>query len=60
MNEFIAEIEIIGINPFVSVPENILTELFKNAGKVKGPIPIRGFLNGKPYQQTLVKYKGKW
>lgn len=60
MNEFTAEIGIIGINPFVSVPENILAELFRNAGKEKSPIPIRGIINGKPYQQALIKYKGKW
>ncbi|MDG3581671.1 YdeI/OmpD-associated family protein [Galbibacter pacificus] len=57
---FKATIEIIGINPFVHVPEAILTEIFKQAGKNKGPVPIRGTINRKKYVQTLVKYKGDW
>ena len=60
MNEFNAELAIIGINPFVYVPQEILSDLFEKAGKSKGPIPIRGTVNGRPYQQTLVKYKGDW
>ena len=60
MQTFKANIEIIGINPFVFVPENVLTELFIQAGKDKGPIPISGLINGKPYKQTLVKYRGFW
>ncbi len=60
MNEFNAELEIIGINPFVYVPERILNNLFVQAGKSKSPIPICGTVNGTPYQQTLVKYKGDW
>ncbi|MEO8111726.1 MAG: YdeI/OmpD-associated family protein [Ginsengibacter sp.] len=53
-------IEIIGINPFVFVPEKILAIIFKKAGKDKGPIPICGAINGNAYQQTLVKYGGAW
>ncbi len=60
MQKFKAEIEIIGINPFVSVPEKILAAIFQQAGKNKGYIPIRGTVNDKPYQQTLVKFKGEW
>ncbi|HXS37910.1 MAG TPA: YdeI/OmpD-associated family protein [Flavipsychrobacter sp.] len=60
MPKFKACIEIIGINPFVFVPENILQKLFKQNNKDKGPIPIRGTINDKPYQQTLIKYKGAW
>lgn len=60
MHEFKAELKIIDINPFVYVPEAILDELFARAGKSKGPIPIRGALNGKPYQQTLVRFRGEW
>ncbi len=55
-----AEIKIIGINPFVFVPDNILNELFKENGKNTGPIPIKGTINGRPYKQTLVKYLGEW
>ena len=57
---FKAKIEIIGINPFVFVPENILREIFNQANKEKGYIPIKGLINGKLYKQTLVKYKGDW
>jgi hypothetical protein len=58
--EFNAIIEIIGINPFVFVPEPILIEIFKHFGKDKGPVPIKGEINGIAYKQTLVKYKGSW
>jgi len=57
---FSAKIDIIGINPFVHVPEKILNWLFKQANKHKGPIPIKGFINDSPYKQTLVKYGGEW
>ena len=60
MQTFKAVIHIIGINPFVFVPENILLTLFKANGKDKGPIPIHGTINGLPYQQTLMKYQGDW
>jgi hypothetical protein len=58
--KFNAAIEIIGINPFVCIPENILEEIFKQAGRNKGPIPIIGNINNNPYKQTLVKFKGLW
>lgn len=60
MHKFKAEIEIIGINPFVFVPDKILQQIFKQAGKDKGYIPIKGAINDKPYRQTLVKYGGGW
>lgn len=60
MKRFKVELEIIGINPFVFVPRRVLSGLFTDAGKSKGPIPIRGTVNGRPYQQTLVRYKGHW
>jgi len=60
MNKFKAIIDIIGINPFVFVPEKILQSIFKQAGKDKGPIPICGIINDKPYKQTLVKYSNAW
>jgi hypothetical protein len=37
-----------------------LKAIFKEAGKEKGAIPVKGTLNGKPFTQTLVKYSGKW
>ena len=57
---FDAELEIIGINPFVSVPEPILEAIFDAAGKRTGPIPICGTVNGSDYQQSLVRYGGAW
>lgn len=60
MLEFSAKLEIIVGNPFVYVPSPILNEIFKQANKNKGAIPIRGTVNDKDYQQTLVKYSGHW
>ena len=60
MQTFKAELKIIGINPYVEVPEKILAAVFKQAGKEKGKIPIRGTVNKLPYTQTLVKFQGEW
>jgi hypothetical protein len=57
---FKAKLDIIGINPFVFVPEAILLGLFKDAGRDKGHIPVWGLVNGKPYEQTLLRYQGEW
>jgi len=59
-NQFNAKLEIIGVNPFVFVPEKILNSIFKQANKDKGAIPIRGTINEKPFKQTLIKYSGAW
>jgi len=53
-------LDIIGINPFVFVPEPLLQQLFKDAGKDKGYIPVMGKVNGNAYKQTLLKYQGAW
>ena len=60
MKSYSATIAKIGINPYVHVPEDVLGTLFKQAGKTKGPIPVRGTINGKRFKQTLVKYQGAW
>ncbi|TSJ47934.1 DUF1905 domain-containing protein [Fluviicola chungangensis] len=60
MNIFDAKIKIIGMNPFVFVPGPVLADLFREFGKDKGPVPVKGTVNGKPYQQTLVRYAGEW
>jgi Bacteriocin-protection, YdeI or OmpD-Associated/Domain of unknown function (DUF1905) len=60
MNSFSAKILKIGINPYVAVPAAVLRVLFRQAQKDKGPIPVRGSLNGYEFMQTLVKYSGKW
>lgn len=60
MQSFPAKIFKIGINPYVLVPAAVLKALFKEAGKDKGHIPIKGTINGHAFTQTLVKYSGKW
>lgn len=57
---FKAKIYIIGINPFVLLPMEALAQLFIQAGKSKGPIQIKGTLDGHPFKQNLVKYSDKW
>ncbi|MEZ4646450.1 MAG: YdeI/OmpD-associated family protein [Chloroflexota bacterium] len=59
-HKFSATLEIIGVNPYVHVPPSILADIFSEAGKDKGGIPVCGQVNGKPYKQTLVKYRGSW
>ena len=60
MNAFKVKIQIIGVNPYVLLPTPLLKDIFKQSGKDKGPIPVKGKINGKPFIQTLVKYSGKW
>jgi hypothetical protein len=60
LNPFKATIDIIGVNPFVFVPSSILESIFKDAQKSKGPIPVSGTIDGHPFIQTLVKFKGDW
>jgi len=60
LHKFKAGIGLLGINPFVYVPDEILQEIFRQSGKGRGPIPVCGSVNRKSYKQTLVKYKGYW
>jgi hypothetical protein len=60
MFKFKAEIAIIGINPYVLLPEDVLTGIFEQANKNKGAIPVCGMINEIPYKQTLLKYSGLW
>lgn len=60
LHTFTAVLDLIGINPFVSVPDSILKLIFESAGKDKGPIPVKGTINKKNYTQTLVKFRGEW
>jgi hypothetical protein len=60
MMSFSAEICIIGVNPYVLVPQKVLDDIFAKAGKNKGAIPVKGSINGHNFIQTLVKYSGKW
>ena len=57
---FSKKVRIIGINPYISVPKSVLNALYKQAGKDKGPIPVRGTLQGKRFTQTVIKYQGAW
>ncbi len=47
-------------NPFVSLPTEVLERIFNDANRKKSPIPVKGTINGKSFQQTLVKYRGDW
>lgn len=60
VSRFKARIYIIGVNPYVVPPAVVMKQLFKQAGREKGPIPVSGTLNGHQFLQTLVKYSGKW
>lgn len=60
MYTFKVKLDIIGINPFVLIPNHILSCLFEMAGKEKGFIPVCGTVNNKPFIQTLVRYSGEW
>lgn len=60
MSFFKAEINIIGVNPFVFIPVDILNKIFIQANKSKGHIPVKGTINGIDYTQTLVRYSGEW
>jgi hypothetical protein len=57
---FTARLRIIDGNPFVLVPPAVLDGVFREAGRSKGPIAICGTVNGRPYEQTLVKFRGAW
>lgn len=60
MPAFKALIQIIGVNPYVLLPEKVLQALFKEAGKNKGKIPVQMKIDGHAFPQTLVKYSGHW
>ena len=57
---FAATLEIIDGNPFVLLPPPVLDSVFEEVGRRKGPVPVRGTINERPYQQTLVKFRGDW
>ncbi|PZX93058.1 hypothetical protein DOS84_11855 [Flavobacterium aquariorum] len=59
-NKFPAEIQIIGVNPFVFLPDSVLDSIFKEANKDKGKIPVKIKIEGHEFIQTLIKYRGHW
>ncbi|WP_435353454.1 YdeI/OmpD-associated family protein [Emticicia sp. SJ17W-69] len=60
INTFSAKIEIIGVNPFVFLPEEILKNIFEQANQTKGKIPVKIKIDGHEFIQTLIKYSGYW
>lgn len=57
---FSAEIFIIGVNPFVFLPDTVLESIFRDANKNKGKIPVKIKIEGHEFIQTLIKYSGHW
>ena len=60
MIKFKAKIEIIGVNPFVFLPDRVLHQIFAQAGKNKGKIPVKIKIDGHEFPQTLIKWSGSW
>jgi hypothetical protein len=60
MFAFIGKIYKLGINPVIDPPDDVLQAVFEQAGRSRGPIPVRGKVNGAEFVQTLVKYRGAW
>src|SRR5262245_46241981 len=60
MIKFKAKIEIIGVNPFVFLPDKVLHQIFAQAGKNKGKIPVKIKIDGHEFPQTLIKWSGSW
>jgi hypothetical protein len=60
MKSFSAKIQIIGINPYVLLPADLLKHIFHKVGKDKGAIPIKLNIGKEDFIQNLVKYSGKW
>ncbi|MBI2845314.1 MAG: DUF1905 domain-containing protein [Chloroflexi bacterium] len=59
-SKFSGKICKLDINPCVDVPEKIVQELLRAANKERGPIPVKGRLNGKEFRTTVVKFRGAW
>ncbi len=57
---FTAKIAILGINPYVIPPSEVLKFIFDQAEKNTSPIPVKGELNGVWFTQSLVRYQGNW
>jgi hypothetical protein len=57
---FSATVHTLGINPCLDLPAKIATELLKQGRKLNGPVSVRGRLRGKPFTQTVVKFRGAW
>jgi len=60
MKSFSAKIQIIGVNPYVLLPADLLKYIFQKAEKDKGAIPVKLKIAVEDFIQNLVKYSGKW
>lgn len=60
MIKFKGKIEIIGVNPFVFLPDRVLQQIFVQSGKSKGKIPVKIKIDGHAFTQTLIKWSGSW
>ncbi len=60
MNYFSAKIFKTDINPCVKVPAAVLKSLLSQSGKLKGPVAVKGRLNGAAFIQTVVRFRGEW
>jgi len=60
METFVATIRKVDINPYVRVPATVLHKLQSAAKKERGPIPVMGLVEGKPFAATVVKFRGIW
>jgi hypothetical protein len=58
--DFKAIIEIIGINPFVFLPDTVLHAIFHQACRKSSPIPVTLQIRNQSFSQNLVRYKGTW
>ncbi|MEN9327996.1 MAG: hypothetical protein RI947_804 [Candidatus Parcubacteria bacterium] len=58
--QFTAIVYIIDINPYVLVPDAVLTYLQKSSNKLRGPFSVKGTLQGESFLQTVVKFRGAW
>ena len=54
------EIQIIGVNPFVFLPDTVLSSILREVNKDKGKIPVKIKIEGHEFIQTLIKYSGHW
>jgi hypothetical protein len=53
-------IKILGVNPYVTPPREVLEFIFQQGKKTTSPIPVKGKLNGVWFKQSLVRYQGDW
>ena len=60
MKKFTAKILMLGINPCVNVPDEVLKELLNESGKTKSPIPVRIKIGEEFFTQTVVKFQKAW